>query len=91
MRWRRNHKYHLTVDGVHYVVDTDDDLTLWRTSVTDAMHSGGGLVNVTDTAGLDPNTDVPKRPCGISLAGTEQCVGGGQLEVDQSDQFVGVH
>lgn len=44
--------YRLNVNGDRYVVDTDDDLTEWKSSVADALQQGGGFINVTDAAGF---------------------------------------
>jgi hypothetical protein len=57
-------EYRLTVNGDRYVVDTDDDLAAWKTSVADAVQRGGGFINVTNTGGflttllITPNSTV---------------------------------
>ena len=45
-------EYRLTVNGDRYFVDTDDDLSAWKTSVADAVQHGGGFINVTNSAGF---------------------------------------
>ncbi|TFC94745.1 MULTISPECIES: hypothetical protein [Cryobacterium] len=67
-------EYRLTVNGDRYVVDTDDDLAAWKTSVADAVRAGGGFINVTNSTGflttllITPNSTVtlqrvrPPRP-----------------------------
>lgn len=56
--------YRLTVNSDHFLVDTDDDLVEWKTSVADAVQRGGGFINVTNTAGfltmllITPNSTV---------------------------------
>ena len=44
--------YRLNVNGDRYVVDTEDNLAAWKSSVADAVHHGGGFVNVTNAAGF---------------------------------------
>ncbi|WP_158250226.1 MULTISPECIES: hypothetical protein [Cryobacterium] len=57
-------EYRLTVNGDRYVVDTDDDLAAWKTSVADAVQRGGGFINVINSAGflttllITPNSTV---------------------------------
>jgi hypothetical protein len=44
--------YCISVNQDHYVVETDDALVGWKTDVIDAVHRGGGFVEMTSTSGM---------------------------------------
>lgn len=44
--------YCISVNRDHYVVETDDGLVGWKTDVVDAVHRGGGFIEMTSTSGL---------------------------------------